>query len=160
MNDPHIMQLHATGVAIDGRGVMLRGAPGSGKSDLALRLIDQPGLGIGCEPMHSKLIGDDQIILKRDGDNLVVLPAPELAGMLEIRGIGIVQCPYAAEVPLALIVDLVPTAQIERLPEPVSARFEALGVLVPRVDIDPRQPSATARVRAALESIGNTILDS
>ena len=73
-------RVHGTCIAIDGDGVLLRGPSGSGKSDLALRLIDSGAM----------LVGDDQLQLSRMGDQLIVRPPDLLSGQLEIRGIGIV----------------------------------------------------------------------
>lgn len=150
MSDQEIMQLHATCVAIAGRGVLLRGPSGSGKSDLSLRLIDQPGFGFGDAQLHSRLVGDDQIIIKRRADALIVSPAARLAGFLEIRGIGIMNCPHDDEAHLALVVDLALEETIERLPDAGAQTFEALGITVPRIEVDAHWPSAAARVRAGL----------
>jgi serine kinase of HPr protein (carbohydrate metabolism regulator) len=144
--------LHATCIALDGSGVLLRGAPGSGKSDLALRLIDQPGRGTGTDDIAGRLVADDQVHLKRRGDRLFAAPPPALAGLLEIRGLGIVRIPHAEEVPVRLVVDLVPEGTIERHPDrPATAEF--LGLAVPATAVDPRTSSAPARVRAALACI-------
>ncbi len=160
MSDNDTEQMHATCVAIGNQGVLLRGAPGSGKSDLALRLIDHPGYGIGTEQLRAELVGDDQIVVTRHGDGLTVSPATKLAGLLEIRGIGIVACPHRAEVELALVVDLESQDALERLPEPRSMSVELLGVSVPRISIDAGLASAPARVRAGLLVMRNSALDS
>src|SRR6266851_2230729 len=97
--------LHATAVAIDGRGVLLRGASGAGKSDLALRLIDA----------GARLIADDQSELHRRGDSIIVRAPATIAGLVEVRGIGIIRLDALAEAPVALIVDLVPPEALERL---------------------------------------------
>lgn len=150
MSDPDSVQLHATSVAINGHGVLLLGPPGSGKSDLALRLIDEPGYGLGDELLHAKLIGDDQIVLTRRGDQLIAAPAGPLAGLLEIRGLGIANCPHQAEAPLVLAVDLVSQAVIERLPDKDDVVFCQIGVEIRQISLDAGTPSAPARVRAGL----------
>lgn len=123
------MLIHASCAARDGHGVLLTGAPGSGKSDLLLRLLDT-----GFE-----LVADDQV----EVDATTACAPAALAGLLEIRGIGIVRLPYAASARLALAVEL---GRGERLPEP---RRHALGV--PMVLIDPASASAPVRVRLALD---------
>src|SRR5580765_1080507 len=99
--------LHATAVAIDGRAALLRGRSGSGKSDLALRLIDA----------GARLVTDDQSVLSRRDDAIIVCPPARISGLMEVRGIGIVRVEALAEAVVALIADLVPPEQIDRLPE-------------------------------------------
>src|SRR5918995_2632352 len=81
--------LHATCVELSGTGVVLLGASGSGKSDLALRLID----------LGARLVADDQLAVERQGDRLLGRPAETLAGLLEVRGFGLVQLPWWAVCP-------------------------------------------------------------
>ena len=78
--------IHASTVAIGSRAVLITGPSGCGKSDLALRLLDR-----GFE-----LVSDDQTIVKRDGDRLVATAPPNIAGKLEVRGIGIVEVETSA----------------------------------------------------------------
>ena len=133
--------IHATAVAIDGQAVLLRGPPGAGKSDLALRLID----GGAC------LITDDQAVLhRRDAQILVRAPAA-IAGLIEVRGLGILRIDPLEEAPLAVVVDLVPPAQIERVPEPRSERI--LGVAIPSIALAPFEASAAAKLRLALRTL-------
>jgi HPr kinase/phosphorylase len=146
------MRCHGTAIAVAGHGVLLRGAPGSGKSSLALHLIDQPGFGLGHDLLASILIADDQVELTvLNGDVLLSSP-PALAGLLEIRGQGIVSCPSVGNVALALVVDLMPTAAIERLPAPESLVTEVGGNLFRRIALDAFAQAAAARLRAALSS--------
>ena len=133
--------VHATTVAIGGRAVMLRGASGSGKSDLALRLIDA----------GARLVADDQTALYRDGDALLVRCPTPITGLLEVRGVGILQVGALAVAPLALIADLVPSEQVERLPEPCSETI--LGLEVPVVALAPFEASAPAKLRVVLAAI-------
>lgn len=126
---------HATAVAIDGEAVLLRGRSGSGKSDLALRLIDG----------GARLVADDQTILRRIGGRVIAAAPPNIAGMIEIRGIGVVNLPVEDTAPVFLIADLVASGAVERLPE---RRFETvLGVAVPLIDLPAFEPSAPAKLR-------------
>lgn len=150
---PESGQVHGTCVAIGGLGVLILGPPGSGKSDLALRLIDQPGFGTSGKLQSAQLVADDQVLLRREGERIIATAPAAIAGKLEIRGLGIVELPVAANVPLCLVVRLVAAADIERMPESADRQQEILGIVVPRADIDPRLPSAPARLRAALDGL-------
>ena len=140
--------LHGTCVSVGGAGVLILGEPGSGKSALALRLIDEPGYGISGVLLRSELVADDQVIVTRDQDRLMASAPATLRGKLEIRGLGIVTLATPASVPLALVVKLQDHSAIERLPDP--ATFDILGLALPLVEIDAKPPSAPARLRAAL----------
>jgi serine kinase of HPr protein (carbohydrate metabolism regulator) len=132
--------LHATAIAIDGRALLLRGASGSGKSDLALRLIDA----------GARLVADDQSELYRRGDELIVRAPTTIAGLLEVRGIGIFRLDALAEAPIALVVDLVADDAVERLPAPQTAAI--LGLSLPLVAVMPFEASAAAKLRLALRA--------
>jgi serine kinase of HPr protein (carbohydrate metabolism regulator) len=133
--------LHASTVAVDGRAVLITGRSGSGKSDLALRLIDR----------GFSLVSDDQTIVKRVGDRLVACAPAQIAGKLEVRGIGIIEMESIDDVPVALLVEL--TGDIERLPDEKRAR-PLLGVDLPLVSIDAFAASAPAKVALALDRLG------
>lgn len=130
--------LHATCVAIGDRGVLITGPSGSGKSDLALRLIDE----------GARLVADDLTTLKAEDGGLVALAPPRLAGKIEVRGIGIMPVSSTPRVRLALEVALAPSAGIERLPESETAQY--LDLTLPRVTLDPFTASAAAKLRLAL----------
>jgi len=134
--------LHATSVAIDGRAVLLEGVSGTGKSDLALRLIDR----------GATLISDDQTLLVRQGDALVARAPATMRGQIEVRGLGIVSLPYVDAVPVALIVRL--GVEPMRMPERRQRRlagivvreiaFEAFHASTPiKIEWALRQPEAT-----------------
>jgi HPr kinase/phosphorylase len=133
--------LHATTVAIDGRAVLLRGKSGSGKSDLALRLIDA----------GARLIADDQSELWREGDSVLVRAPSTISGLIEARGIGILRVDPLLVAPLALIADLVAPQHVERLPEPNSETI--FGLQIPLVAIAPFEASAVAKLRLALAAM-------
>jgi serine kinase of HPr protein (carbohydrate metabolism regulator) len=142
------MFVHATSVAIKAgrrwRAVLLRGPSGAGKSDLALRLIDR----------GARLIADDQTHLARNGRALLASPPPALAGLIEVRGVGIVKLPrrhLQAAAPLALLVDLVPPQQIERLPGPAHEALQ--DVELPRMALTPFEISSVTKLFLALARI-------
>ncbi len=132
--------VHGTVVAIDGGGVLLRGPSGRGKSDLALRLIDA----------GARLVADDQVLLQRTGMQVLASAPAALAGLLEIRGVGIVAVDALSAAPLALIADLVLPDAVERLPE---RRIETvLGLALPLIALAPFEASAAAKLRFALRA--------
>jgi HPr kinase/phosphorylase len=142
--------IHATTVSLNGRGVLIRGVPGSGKSELALRLIDQPGQGVGDVPLKGVLVSDDQTILTaREGAVWATAPG-SLQGLLEVRGIGLVHLPFVDEVEVALVVDLLQAGSFERLPEVEELFADLEGVRVARIPLDKAQPAAPAIIRMAL----------
>ena len=133
--------IHASTVALDGRAVMITGPSGSGKSDLALRMLDR----------GFTLVSDDQTIVKRDGDRLLATAPPSIAGKLEIRGIGIVEMEHVSDVPVALIVEL--TSDLQRLPDDSRER-PILGARLPLITIDALTASAPSKVALALDRMG------
>ena len=133
--------LHASTVALDGRAVMISGPSGSGKSDLALRLLDR----------GFTLVSDDQTILRREGDRLIASAPPTIAGKLEIRGVGIVAMEHVTDVPVALLVQL--TSDIQRLPDDSRER-PFLGIAVPLISVDALTASAASKVALALDRLG------
>ena len=147
------MLVHATCVALRPHGassgrawraVLLRGPSGAGKSDLALRLIEAGG----------RLVADDQTRLTRSGRTLFATAPAALAGLLEVRGVGIVKLTRGqvlAQAPLALLVDLVAADCVERLPEP--ALETVLDVDLPVLALAPFEVSAAAKLRLALAQI-------
>jgi serine kinase of HPr protein (carbohydrate metabolism regulator) len=135
--------IHASTVAKDGRALLITGPSGSGKSDLALRLLDR----------GFTLVSDDQTIVKKDGERLVATAPPTLAGKLEVRGIGIVEVERLENMPIALIVEL--TSEIQRLPDDSRER-PILGVRVPLISIDAMTASAPSKVALALDRMGLT----
>ena len=135
-----MIRVHATSVALGGDGILLRGPSGSGKSDLALRLIDQ----------GARLVADDQTELERVGGTLEMRAPATIAGRIEVRGLGIIRVPALAAAPLRLVVDLVAPQAAERLPEPQFCAL--LEVSVPLLRLAPFAASATAKLRLALRA--------
>lgn len=127
----------ATCVAIRGRAVLIEGEPGTGKSSLALALIDRGAV----------LVGDDGVLLERRGDLLHASPATAIAGLIEVRNVGLLSYPTAAQVPVALVLRLDPAA-----PRFIDAaeQVERLGVVLPQVRLWPDSPVLALRAEAAL----------
>ncbi len=132
--------VHATAISINGHAVLLRGPSGAGKSDLALRLIDG----------GARLVADDQVELGRTGERVMVTAPAALAGLIEVRGVGVLRVEAAAEATLALLVDLVPSAEVDRFPE--TRCEDVLGVAVPSIALSPFEASAAAKLRLALRA--------
>jgi serine kinase of HPr protein (carbohydrate metabolism regulator) len=133
--------VHASAVAVDGRAVLITGPSGSGKSDLALRLLDR----------GFTLVSDDQTIVKKDGEKLLASAPATIAGKLEIRGIGIIDVERVENVPVALLIEL--TSDIPRLPDDSRER-PILGVKLPLITIDAMTASAPSKVALALDRMG------
>jgi HPr kinase/phosphorylase len=136
--------VHATAVAVDGGAILLRGPSGAGKSDLGLRLIDA---GAG-------LVADDQVELRRAGRQILARAPPTLAGLVEIRGLGIVRVAAVEAAPLVLIADLILAREIERLPEPRVERV--LGIAIPLISLAPFEASAAAKLLFARRALAAT----
>ncbi len=129
-------RIHATTVVIGGKGVLITGSSGAGKSDLALRLIDR----------GAKLVADDQTCLAVTEGKLIAAPVPGFAGRMEIRGLGIMERPHVPSATVALHVDL--ETPPDRLPEPATRTFS--GISVRTICVDSRAPSAPLIVEIAL----------
>jgi serine kinase of HPr protein (carbohydrate metabolism regulator) len=125
--------VHASAVKIGDRAVLIRGPSGSGKSRLAFDLILAGRTG---QLPPAILVGDDRVHLATDGEKLRVRPAHELAGLIEIRGLGIRRCEYVAEATVALVVDLA-AGDAERLPPPEALEIDLSGVKIPRIPVGP-----------------------
>ena len=115
---------HGTIVDIAGQGVLLRGPSASGKSDLALRLIDR----------GATLVADDRYLLRKSRRGPVAFAPDDLYGLLEVRGVGIVSLPAIKTTLVKLVVDLLPQTDVPRLPE---NQYEDIqGVLIPKLSLN------------------------
>ncbi|KQS51232.1 MULTISPECIES: HPr kinase/phosphorylase [unclassified Sphingomonas] len=135
---PSSDRLHATSVAIDGVAVLIEGASGSGKSDLALRLIDR----------GATLVSDDQTLVVRAGKLLLARAPATIAGQIEVRGIGIVAMPHVDDVPVGLLVRV--DGAVERMPERRARKIA--GIDVRQFAVDPFHASAPIKVELALRN--------
>ena len=133
--------LHASTVALDGRAVLIMGISGSGKSDLALRMLDR----------GFTLVSDDQTIVMKEGTKLIASAPTNIRGKLEIRGVGIVDMEVSDNVPIALAVEL--TSDLTRLPDDSRER-PILGIGVPLISVDAMTASAASKVALALDRLG------
>jgi serine kinase of HPr protein (carbohydrate metabolism regulator) len=133
--------LHVSCVARNGAAILIGGKSGSGKSDLALRLI---GRG-------ATLVSDDYTLVRRVSGRLLATTPANIAGKLEVRGLGVIDMPYSEDVPVCLYVDL--EREQERMPEPIEPVLIA-GVKVPVVGINAFEGSASVKVEVALDHFG------
>ena len=125
--------VHASAVLAGARAVLIRGPSGAGKSRLALELIAAARAG---HLRFARLVGDDRVHLESAGGRLLVRPADALAGMVELRGAGILRLPHEACAVVGLVVDLA-AADAERLPE--KSQIEIEGIDLPRLAVAPGQ---------------------
>ena len=133
--------VHATCVAIGGRGILLFGSSGTGKSDLALRLIDRGAV----------LVSDDYTLLDSASGRVLAGAPTTIRGRIEVRGIGIVESSAEADVPVCLAAEL--DRAVERLPEGPMTRIVA-GAEIPAVAISALEASAPIKLELALQLFG------
>ncbi len=142
--------VHGTCVALGGRCALLRGAPGSGKSDLALRFISLFGSARGGDQAAASLVADDQVLLKRVGDVVRARAPKAIAGRMEVRGIGIVDVAHETASSLVLIVDLVAAGEAPRLPPAPLPCEDVQGVDICVLKLYPFEISAPVKLKLAL----------
>ena len=139
-------QIHATCIAIDSHGVLLRGCSGSGKSDLALRLIDTGGV----------LVADDRVNLLAESGVLCASAPKTLYGLLEVRGLGILCHPAIEKANISLVCELLNSERIERMPE--NKHTVILGIELPHLIISPFEASSVIKVQLALKLATGSIM--
>ena len=130
--------IHASAICVMGQGVLFLGDSGSGKSDMSLRMIAQYG---------AKLISDDRVDIKNVNNCLIASAPKSIQGLLEVRGVGIVDVPTIDQSEINIVVQLV-TSNIDRMPE--KATYEIEGITLPFIKINPFEASSTAKILAAL----------
>ena len=140
----NLKRIHSTSVVIDDNGVLILGDSGSGKSDLALRLIDS----------GATLISDDISICRKNSNNIYLYCPPEIKGLLEVREIGIITVPFVERIKLRLVVNL-RSKNNERFPKDNS--FRILGIKIPLISIEGKNSSAVAKIKVKLNEIRETI---
>ena len=140
----NLKRIHSTSVVIDDNGVLILGDSGSGKSDLALRLIDN----------GATLISDDISICRKNSNNIYLYCPPEIKGLLEVREIGIITVPFVEKIKLRLVVNL-KSNNNERLPK--DSCFRILGIKIPIINIEGKNSSAVAKIKVKLNEIRETI---
>ncbi len=133
--------IHATTIAIAGRAILITGPSGIGKSDLALRLIDR----------GARLVSDDYTRLRRAGDLILATAPDNIAGLLEVRGLGILRFPVINEARIALHVELAPEA--DRLPE-TGATVTFCEIPIATVRLRAHETALALKVELALENFG------
>jgi serine kinase of HPr protein (carbohydrate metabolism regulator) len=139
--------VHGTCVALGRRGALLRGSPGAGKSDLALRFLALPGDG----ELLPSLVADDQVYVEANANGaLLASPPASIAGKIEVRGLGIVTLPFLPEAELVLVCDLVDAKDVPRMPPEHAERTMIAGVPVPALRLAPFEPSAPLKLKMAL----------
>lgn len=131
----------ATCVSIAGRGVLIEGQPGAGKSSLALALMDRGAM----------LVGDDGVSLARDGTRLIARPAPATSGLLEVRNLGVIAVPIEESVPVALVLVLDPDAPRFITDAQTVIRH---GIALPLIRLWPDSPILALRAELALKRFG------
>ena len=122
--------IHASAVLVGSCGILIRGPSRSGKSSLAWSLLHSGGAGF------SRLLGDDRIHLEAAHGRLLMRPAPALAGLIEVRGVGIVRLPYEPLAVVSLVVDLGVT-DAQRLPQKTELKTTIEGVVLTRLPVAP-----------------------
>src|SRR5947209_20561995 len=125
--------VHASAVKVGSLAVLIRGPSGAGKSRLAFDLIRAGRAGM---VERAVLVGDDRVHLATLGHEIEVRPAAVLAGLIEIRGLGIRRCDFVERATVGLVVDL-EAADAERLPPAQSLKTSILGVEIPRIPVGP-----------------------
>ncbi|MEP2988791.1 MAG: HPr kinase/phosphatase C-terminal domain-containing protein [Parasphingorhabdus sp.] len=145
MSDDNRQSIHATAVAIGKTGILITGPSGSGKSDLALQLIDRGAL----------LISDDQVIVTLENDIVALNPPQKIAGKIEVYSLGVFEVSFVTNIALSMIVKL--SNDSERFPfsKPTDRFF---GIDVPAITLDSNRSTAAIKVELALQRIENVMV--
>ena len=131
-------QFYATAITYCGFGILIRGPSGSGKSDLALRLIDD----------GADLIADDQVAIRALEQKLYLSPLDNTPGLIEVRGIGVMKIKYVRDIKLCLVIDLDPSDEIQRIPEIKEELIKSIPV--PVINMDAFEHSVLVKIKIIL----------
>jgi serine kinase of HPr protein (carbohydrate metabolism regulator) len=137
---------HGSAVLLAETGILIRGASGSGKSALVLELL-------AAEPEHARLVADDRVILTATNGRLLADVPAAIAGLIELRGVGLLQRSFVAPVVIRLVVDLAPAESVPRLPQAADAETAIEGIVLPRLALAVGTAGAALRVRTALAGL-------
>lgn len=141
--------VHGTCVALGQCGALLRGGSGAGKSDLALRFMALPREA----EFEPRLVADDQVLVEARGPQGLVASAPaNLAGKLEVRGLGILDVSHLGQARLVLVVDLVRNEEVPRMPPDPPQTTMIAGISVPLLKLAPFEPSSALKLKLAILS--------
>lgn len=139
--------VHGTCILYGSKALLLRGASGIGKSRLAWQILRNSS-------QYTRLVADDRVVLEMFHDRLIARPANNLAGLLEIRGMGIIPFSFEARAQVSLVVDLVTAEELlerwPRLPEPCDLSTAISGVRLPLIRVNPVDPAAIERIDLAM----------
>jgi serine kinase of HPr protein (carbohydrate metabolism regulator) len=125
--------IHASAVLVGTRAVLIRGPSASGKSRLALELLEAGRIGA---VLFARLVADDRVHLETAGGRLLARPAAALAGLIEVRGVGLLRLAHEPSAVVGFVVDLA-AADAVRLPEPDKRTADIDGILIPRLAVTP-----------------------
>lgn len=145
--------VHASAVLVGARAVLIRGPSGSGKSRLALELIETGRAG---RLRFARLVADDRVHLEAAGGRLLARPAETLAGLIEVRGAGLLRVPHEASAVVGLVVDLA-AEDASRLPDPDRRKTEIEGIWLPRLAVAADAPALPALLAILNSSVENWV---
>jgi len=138
--------IHGSAILLGERSILVRGASGAGKSTLVLELLS-------ADPHRARLVADDRVVVTAAHGRLLADVPGEIAGLIEMRGVGLVRRPWVAPVVVHLVVDLLGVEGCPRLPEPKDVQVELEGIVLPRLALPIAVGGGAARVGAAVAEI-------
>jgi len=148
---PQSTTIHASAVLVGARAVLIRGPSAAGKSRLALELIEAARTGAS---LFARLVADDRVYLETVAGRLLARPAEALAGLIEVRGVGLLRLAHEPAAVVGLVIDLA-AADAVRLPEPDKRKVEIGGILLPRLAVasdTPALPLVLAYIKSSQDS--------
>jgi serine kinase of HPr protein (carbohydrate metabolism regulator) len=128
---PDHSTIHASVVLVGARAVLIKGPPGAGKSQLALALLSAARTG---QLGFARLVADDRVLIEPMHGRLLARPAPSLAGLLEVRGLGVRRVPHEPVAVVGTVLEL-SAADADRLPQKISSQTEISGIRLPRLAV-------------------------